>query len=95
MTAALDLAGANVGDRREAPSDAPRLAGVVERVHQDAQSRELMLRLDEPGDGIAVIGSVSRWATRHAEWSASSSTAATPPTSPPAKQPKWTAWLDS
>ena len=36
---ALNLAGANVGDRRETPSDAPRLAGVVERVHQDAHSR--------------------------------------------------------
>ncbi len=57
LTAALSLAGANVGDRRESPADTPRLAGVVERVHQDANSRELMLRLDEPGEGVAVIGS--------------------------------------
>jgi uncharacterized protein YndB with AHSA1/START domain len=56
LTTALNLAGANVGERREAPDGAPRLAGVVERVHQDANSREVMLRLDEPGDGIAVIG---------------------------------------
>jgi hypothetical protein len=57
LTSALNLAGANVGDRRQTPSDAPRLAGTVERIHQDSNSRELMLRLDEPGDGIAVIGS--------------------------------------
>jgi uncharacterized protein YndB with AHSA1/START domain len=54
---ALNLAGANVGDRRETPSDAPRLAGRIERVHQDAQTRELMLRLDEPAPGVAVFGS--------------------------------------
>ncbi|HEX2285188.1 MAG TPA: SRPBCC domain-containing protein, partial [Mycobacterium sp.] len=57
LSEALNLAGANVGDRRETPSDAPRLAGVVERVHQDAHSRELMLRLDEPATGVAVLGS--------------------------------------
>ena len=57
MTTALNLAGANVGERRETPADAPHLKGVVERVHQDANSRELMIRLDEPGEGIAVIGS--------------------------------------
>ncbi|WP_199177922.1 SRPBCC family protein [Mycobacterium hubeiense] len=56
LTSALNLAGANVGDRRETPSGAPRLAGVVERVHQAADHRELMLRLDEPAGGIAVIG---------------------------------------
>jgi uncharacterized protein YndB with AHSA1/START domain len=57
VTSSLNLVGANVGDRRETPSDAPRLAGVIERVHQDANSRELMIRLDEPGEGVAVIGS--------------------------------------
>jgi uncharacterized protein YndB with AHSA1/START domain len=59
LTSALDLAGANVGERRETPSDAPRLSGVVERVHQIDQMRELMLRFDEPADGIAVFGSFS------------------------------------
>jgi uncharacterized protein YndB with AHSA1/START domain len=57
LTDALNVVGANVGDRRETPSDAPRLAGVVERVHQDAHSRQLMLRVDEPAQGIALIGS--------------------------------------
>ncbi|MGE2691130.1 SRPBCC family protein [Mycolicibacterium pulveris] len=57
VTQALNLAGANVGDRCESPSAAPRLAGVVERVRQDPNSRELMIRLDEPAPGVAVIGS--------------------------------------
>jgi uncharacterized protein YndB with AHSA1/START domain len=57
LTSALSLAGANVGDRCETPSEAPRLAGTVERIHQDANSRELMLRLTEPANGVAVIGS--------------------------------------
>ena len=57
LTSALNLSGANVGDRCESPSGAPRLGGTVARVHQDANAREVMLRLDAPCDGVAVIGS--------------------------------------
>ncbi|MGV9798722.1 SRPBCC family protein [Mycobacterium sp. NPDC003449] len=57
LTAALNLTGLNVGDRAETPQGAPRLAGVVKRVHQDARSREIMIGLDEPCGGTAVIGS--------------------------------------
>jgi uncharacterized protein YndB with AHSA1/START domain len=57
LTSALNLSGADVGDRCESPSGAPRLGGTVARVHQDANAREVMLRLDAPGDGVAVIGS--------------------------------------
>jgi uncharacterized protein YndB with AHSA1/START domain len=92
LTTALNLEGANVGERRETPSDAPRLAGVVERVHQDAFSRELMLRLDEPGEGIALVGCFR--AGDEARGAASiylygpnaAATAA-------AEQTKWTSWL--
>jgi uncharacterized protein YndB with AHSA1/START domain len=56
LTAALGLAGANVGERRESPVNAPRLAGVVHRVHQDADSRDVMVRLDEPAGGVADFG---------------------------------------
>lgn len=59
LTAALGLAGANVGERRAAPEGAPAIAGVVERVQQDAKTRELLLRLDQPGPGIAVAGTFS------------------------------------
>jgi uncharacterized protein YndB with AHSA1/START domain len=92
LTTALNLEGANVGERRETPSDAPRLAGVVERVHQDAHTRELMLRLDEPGDGIAVIGSFSMgdeargMASIYFYGPNAADTAA-------ADQTKWTSWL--
>lgn len=92
ITAALNLEGANVGDRRETPSDAPRLAGVVARIHQDANSRDLMLRLDEPGQGVAVIGScmvgdeARGMATVFLYGADAADTAA-------AEQAKWTRWL--
>lgn len=92
LTAALNLSGANVGDRRETPSDAPRLAGTVERIHQDANSRELMLRLDEPGAGVAVIGSCQVGEESRGMASVflygdhAADTAA-------AEQTKWSAWL--
>ncbi|MGE2722633.1 SRPBCC family protein [Mycolicibacterium celeriflavum] len=56
LTGALNLSGANVGERRESPAEAPRLAGVVERVHQDNRVRDLMMRIDEPAQGIATLG---------------------------------------
>ncbi len=92
LISALNLTGANVGDRRETSSDAPRLAGTVERVHQDANSRDLMMRLDEPCDGVAVIGSCrvgeeSRgMASVFLYGDAAADTAAK-------QQPKWSTWL--
>lgn len=56
VTEAVNLAGANVGDRVAAPAGAPALGGVVELLHQDRDNRYVMLRLDEPADGVAVIG---------------------------------------
>ncbi|MCV7278068.1 SRPBCC domain-containing protein [Mycolicibacterium flavescens] len=56
LTEALGLAGADVGERRETPADAPRLAGVVRRVHQDGHNRDLMMRLEQPAPGVAIIG---------------------------------------
>jgi hypothetical protein len=56
LTSALGLAGANVGERRAAPEGAPLLAGVVERVRQDDRKREILLKLEQPGPGIALLG---------------------------------------
>ncbi|HTV17012.1 MAG TPA: SRPBCC domain-containing protein, partial [Polyangiaceae bacterium] len=56
LTSALNLAGAGAGERRAAPEGAPGLAGVVERVQQDLTSREILLKLEQPGPGIAVLG---------------------------------------
>ena len=55
----LGLAGADVGDVRTAPANAPSLAGAVERVEQNAHHRSVMLRLTEPGPGIALLGTHS------------------------------------
>jgi uncharacterized protein YndB with AHSA1/START domain len=92
LTDALNLVGANVGDRRETPSGAPRLAGVVERVHQDEHSRQLMVRLDEPAQGIALIGCFSMGEDARASVSiffyGSGATEAAA-----AEQTKWTTWL--
>ena len=92
LTTALNLTGANVGDRRETPSDAPRLAGVLERVHQDAQSRELMISLDEPTEGIAVIGTYrmgdeARGGVTMFFYGENAAVTAT------AERAKWSAWL--
>lgn len=56
LTAALGLAGASVGEHRESPGGAPRLAGVIHRVEQAAGSRYVMIRLTEPCDGVAMTG---------------------------------------
>jgi len=92
LAAGLGLGGVSVGDRCETSAGAPRLDGVVERVHQDAQSRELMLRLTAPVPGIAVIGAFglgdqSRvMVSIYFYGAAARDTAAT-------EQPKWQAWM--
>lgn len=56
LASGLGLAGIDVGERFESSSGAPRLGGVVERIEQKAEFRDVMVRLDAPGPGIAVIG---------------------------------------
>ena len=56
LTTALNLHGVDVGERREAPAGAPELGGRVELAHQDVENRYVLLRLDAPLDGVAVIG---------------------------------------
>jgi uncharacterized protein YndB with AHSA1/START domain len=55
----LGLAGANVGERRTASSGPESWSGVVEHVHQDGQQRYVLLRLDVPSPGIALIGTTA------------------------------------
>lgn len=66
LTEALGLAGANAGDRRSASDGAPALSGVVERIHQDHRGRELMLRLDQPGPGVALVSAYPLQGMTHA-----------------------------
>ncbi|WP_143348296.1 SRPBCC family protein [Ensifer adhaerens] len=59
LTEALGLAGANVAEERTTPPQPEHLAGIVERVQQDAKQRYLLLRLKAPAAGIALIGTYS------------------------------------
>lgn len=59
LTEALGLTGANVGEERTTPAHPERLSGVVERVRQDRKQRYLLLRLQAPCPGIALIGTYS------------------------------------
>lgn len=92
MTTALNLGAANVGDRVEISGDAPRLAGRIERIHQDGISREVMMRIDQPSQGIAVVGACTVgdegrvMASIYLYGPDATDVAA-------AEQPKWTAWL--
>lgn len=57
LTGALGLTGAAEGERRTAPgSGVPPLAGVIERKGAGRHIHELILRLEEPAPGFAVIG---------------------------------------
>lgn len=52
----LGLTAASVGERRELEAGPDRWSGVVEQVFQDAQQRWVLLRIDAPEPGIALVG---------------------------------------
>lgn len=52
----LGLADASPGERRVTPAPPERCAGVVERVQQTPTQRGVILRLESPAPGIALIG---------------------------------------
>lgn len=55
LTAALGFSGIAVGERVESTPGAPPLAGLVERVGEEAYPEELLLRLDKPAPGLAHL----------------------------------------
>jgi uncharacterized protein YndB with AHSA1/START domain len=55
LTGLLGIANAAVGRRVESAPGAPSLAGVVERVGEEAYPEELLLRLDQPCGGVAHL----------------------------------------
>lgn len=92
LTGALNVAGLNVGERHETPAGTPRLAGVVRRIHQDANFREVMIRIDEPAPGVAILGACMMGDEARAMASVyfyGADAAATAE----AEQPQWTSWL--
>jgi uncharacterized protein YndB with AHSA1/START domain len=52
----LGLSNASVGERRTSASGPERWSGVVEHVHQDQKQRYVVFRVEEPGPGIALVG---------------------------------------
>lgn len=88
----LDLAGAHVGERRTTAPEPERLSGVVEQVHQDMKVRWLLLRLDAPTSGVAVIGTYGAKQSVNVSMSLffygdeAEAVAA-------ASEPRWRAWL--
>lgn len=92
VTEALGIAGADVGDRCEAPSDAPRMTGVVSRIHQDDNARQVTFRVDVPAPGVATVGActvagqASVMVTIYLYGDDAADVAA-------AEQPKWSEWL--
>lgn len=92
LTQALGLVDAKPGERREAAAGAPPLAGTVESFTQDAIHRELMLRLEQPAPGAALIGTYT-WEGRvratlglYLYGDDAAAVAA-------AQEPRWTAWM--
>ncbi|OCB15955.1 ATPase [Mycolicibacterium porcinum] len=91
LIAALDAA-PYYGARIDSPDGAPRLSGVVERVKQDAHSCEMMVSLEEPLGGTAVVGScpmgdeTRAMVTLFLYGDGAAETAA-------AEQSKWISWL--
>jgi uncharacterized protein YndB with AHSA1/START domain len=57
LTAALGLKGVGVAQPWMAPAGVPALSGVVEHLTQDPY--DALLRLDQPGPGVAALGTFS------------------------------------
>ena len=53
---ALGLAGADAGDHRTTSGSVAPLTGVIERVQQDRTMRFMVIRLERPAPGVALIG---------------------------------------
>jgi len=53
LTNTLGLTGATPGEHRKSPSNAPRLAGLVELTGSSGHTNQFLFRLDEPTPGIA------------------------------------------
>jgi uncharacterized protein YndB with AHSA1/START domain len=90
LTAALGLAGAAEGGRFATAADAPRMAGVVDRVFDLRWHRALLLRLDEPAPGIGHVVAYGErgWTTIQACFYGPDSAAVAA-----REEPAWRAWM--
>ncbi len=61
----LGFAGANVGERRSGSAGPEQLSGVVELVHQDGFQRYMLVRVEAPSPGVALIGTHDKAGMAH------------------------------
>lgn len=93
LTQQLGLAGADAGERRTTAERPQALSGAIEQVQQDDRQRLVLMRLEAPSPGVALLGTYRAGATVNvsmtlyfygddaAELAASS-------------EPKWRDWLN-
>lgn len=60
LVEAIGASAAAVGERAESPTLPEPWSGVVEHVHQDDRQRFMVLRLEHPSPGIALVGTYDR-----------------------------------
>jgi uncharacterized protein YndB with AHSA1/START domain len=92
LTEGLGLTGANAGEERTLPQTPAKLSGIVERVEQTAKQCYVLVRLNQPAPGIALIG------TYHADDATNASMAFylygdDAESRAAAAEPKWRDWL--
>jgi uncharacterized protein YndB with AHSA1/START domain len=92
LASALGLSGVHAGQRCQSADGAPELAGTVELIEQRATVRYMIIRMDRPAAGIAVVGGFATgdtsraMVTVHFYGDGAVETAGE-------QEPRWTAWL--
>lgn len=92
LSPAVGIAELDVGRRYETPPGVPHLAGTVEKVHHTEDFRNVMVRLESPAPGIALVGGcrpgdrVRLSVGLYLYGDAAADTAA-------AEAPKWRSWM--
>lgn len=92
LTAVLGLEEAAPGERRSAPSTAPPLAGVIERIDDGKEVHEAVLRIDRPAPGICLAGAYA-WAGKIHVALSFFLFGDQAPAAAAGAEPAWTAWL--
>lgn len=92
LLAELGLTASNVGEHKAGSSRPEPISGTVERVHQDTRQRYILLRLDGPAPGVALLGTYGTGASTNVSvcrffYGDGAETLAA------AAEPKWRDWL--
>lgn len=95
LSGALGLAGAAKGQRwrSAAASGAPPLGGVIEGLGEGKHAHEVLLRLDEPAPGVALVGAYSWGGKTHAAISFYLY-GDRAPAAAERDEPRWSTWLN-